>query len=152
MAFVLAGVILVGCAGCSQGVNWRKFAYDADDIATEARDQLVFVYLRHWAIPACTQFEEQVLKDPAVIEQTRSMYCLVINFSADRHLADEWGIAEPPGVVFQTAGGVTLKVLNGFKTVPEMLDAIADARQRLANPVPEKTANRDPDRSAPRRP
>ncbi|MCC6360140.1 MAG: hypothetical protein IT450_15455 [Phycisphaerales bacterium] len=126
--------------GCSQGVNWRKFAYDADDIAGDARGQLVFVYLRHWAVPACTRFEEDVLKNAAVLEQTKSMYCVVINFSADRDLAEGWGIGEPPGVVFMTSGGEVLRVVNGFKSAPELLEAIAEARALLANPAARRNA------------
>lgn len=139
LSLALAGVAVVLCAGCSQGVNWRRFAYDPEDIAADARGQLVFVYLRHWAVPACTQFEEQVLKDPTILEQTKSMYCLVVNFSADRHLADAWGIAEPPGVVFMTADGRVLRVLNGFTTVQGLLDAISEARAKLANPASRRT-------------
>lgn len=133
LSFALAGLAVVLCAGCSQGVNWRRFAYDADDIAADARGQLVFVYLRHWSVPACTKFEEEVLQNSKVLDETKTMYCVVINFSADRHLANAWGIAEPPGVVFLTADGHVLRVLNGFKSVDEMLGAIADARAKLAN-------------------
>lgn len=134
LLYTLAATSLILISsGCSQGVNWRKFAFDADDIAADARGELVFVYLRHWAVPACTRFEEDVLKNPAVLEQTRAMYCVVMNYSADREQAEGWGIQEPPGVVFMTADGEVLGVLNGFKTVQELLDAIGAARGQLAS-------------------
>ncbi|MBU0617547.1 MAG: hypothetical protein KKI02_07505, partial [Planctomycetes bacterium] len=104
--YCLAVGVLVGLTGalsegCSPGVQWRGLTFEPVHADARRDRKLTFVYFRHWAVVACTDFEENALKSPEVLEALRPggpLYCAVLDAYADRRLASEWGIEDPPGV------------------------------------------------------
>jgi hypothetical protein len=103
--------------------------------ADSRRDQkLTFVYFRHWMVVACTDFEENVLKDAAVLEALHpngEFYCAVLDFLVDRPLADQWGIEAPPGVVILAPDGRVLGRLSGQISLQQLLELIESAKAEL---------------------
>ncbi len=98
----------------------------------QKRDQLVFVYLRHWTSIACTQFEDQVLSDPAVLDATADLYCIPLDITWDRELAGKWGVLEVPAVVIFSPDGRQLATLSGVIGRRQLLDAIATAKAQVS--------------------
>lgn len=103
--------------------------------------KLTFVYFRNWAVPACTRFEENVLKDPAILQAVAELYCAVLDFHMDRQLAEDWGIAAPPGVAVVDPDRRILARLSGEVSAAELLAAIQTAKDEFApslqsTPVP----------------
>jgi hypothetical protein len=119
-------------AGCSPGIRWHGLVFEPV-YADARRDQkLTFVYFRHWAVIACTDFEENVLKDPEVLEALRpdgSFYCAVLDSYADRRLARDCGVEGPPAVAILDPDGRVLARLSGKITVEQLLAAIRTALQ-----------------------
>lgn len=140
----LLWLITLTC-GCSPGVQWRGYTFDPV-YADSRRDQkLTFVYFRHWAVTACTDFEEKVLKHPAVLQELHSggaFYCAVLDFLLDRPLADQWQIAAPPGVVILAPDERVLAKLDGAITADDLLKALRAAKE--AAPVATRSARTGP--------
>lgn len=128
-------VSLLGMLGCD-GVRWRLDRYDRvhDDAVRDKR--LTFVYFRHWAAVQCTEFEEKVLKDAAVLAETKHFYCVPLAFDWDRELADQWDVREPPGVVIVGVDDRVLGKLCGVITRDALLAlmrrAVADSQPASA--------------------
>ena len=132
----IATVLLLGeLAGCSPGINWRAYAWDPGAADTARKGKVAFVYFRHWAVVQCTEFEEKVLKDPAILTATAELYCVVLDYRVDKRLADEWGISEPPGGAFLDPGGRVLDRFSGSLSVEALRDRIASARRSAASPA-----------------
>ncbi len=116
--------------GCSPGIQWRGVTFEPVH-ADACRDRkLTFVYFRHWAIIACTNFEENVLKSPEVLEVLRpggAFYCAVLDAYVDRRLADEWGVEGPPGVVILDPADRVLARLSGEITGEQLLASLRRA-------------------------
>jgi hypothetical protein len=138
------GVLAPCLAACSPGVQWRGYTFDPVHTAARRDGKLTFVYFRHWAVIACTEFEENVLKQPAVLEALQPagpLYATALDFQWDRPLADRWGIEAPPAVVILDAEQRVLARLAGKITVGQLLEAIEAARSR---PAPETQPGRGP--------
>jgi hypothetical protein len=123
----LAGAL---SSGCSPGVQWRGLIFEPVHADARRDNKLTFVYFRHWAVMACTDFEENVLKSPAVLEALRpdgAFYCAVLDAYADRRLASDWGIEAPPGVVILDPTGRVLARLAGKITAEQLLAAMTGA-------------------------
>lgn len=114
--------------GCSSGIRWRGYTFDRVHAEGQRDGKLTFVYFRHWSVVACTTFEEDVLKEPAVLQATAALYCVPLDFHWDRPLADRWGIPEPPGVVILDPEGRARARLSGEISVEQLLDAIRTAQ------------------------
>ena len=131
----LAVGVLLGLAGalsegCSPGVQWRGLVFEPVHAEARRDGKLTFVYFRHWAVVACTDFEENVLKRPEALEALRPngpFYCAVLDAYADRRLASEWGIEDPPGVAILDPAGRVLVRLSGEITVEQLLAATRQA-------------------------
>lgn len=129
-AVIVLAVLWAPLSGCSPGVRWRGYSFDPVHAESQRDQKLTFVYFRHWAVIACTDFEENVLKNPAVLEAlkpTGPLYCAVLDFHWDRPLAEEWGVEAPPGVVILDPEGRVLARLSGETTVEELLESIQKA-------------------------
>jgi len=121
-------IVTLLSGGCSAGIKWHGYTFDPVHAEARRDEKLTFVYLRHWSVVACTDFEENVLKDPAVREATADYYCVPLDILWDRPLADQWRIAEPPGVVILAPDGRVLARLTGEITKDGLLAAIQTAR------------------------
>jgi len=127
--------ILAAQAGCAEGVRWRAYSFDSV-FADSVRDgKLTFVYFRSWSDVGCTRFEEDVLKDAAVLKATRDLYCVPLEYSVDRPLASQWNIVTVPGVVILDPRRRVLVKLSGAITKQQLLDGIAVALQQYAASV-----------------
>lgn len=94
------------------------------------------VYLKHWTVVACAEFEENVLKSPRVIEALgpdRPLYCVKLDGYADRRLARQWGVERLPGVVILDPVGEVLARLSGEITEEQLLAAVRGAIADLTN-------------------
>ena len=117
----LAALLLLCAAGCQPGIQWRAYQYNADAVERDAGNRTRFVYFRHWAVPACTRFEEDVLLDPQVLAATRPYYCIVLAYNVDKRLADSWGVSEPPGVALLGPGARLLSSGSGTMSKEKLL-------------------------------
>jgi hypothetical protein len=131
---IALGLLCAFAGGCSPGIRWRGFSF-APVLAESQRDQkLTFVYFRDWAVVACTDFEENVLKHPAVLEALRpngAFYCVPLQFTWDRPLAEQWGVELPPAVVIVDPEERLLLRLSGEISVEQLLDAIEAAKEEF---------------------
>jgi len=124
------GLVLLSGGGCSRGIQWRGLTFDPVHADARRDNKLTFVYFRHWAVIACTSFEENVLMSPRVLEALQSpgsFYAVVLDAYADRALARDWGIEDPPGVVVLDPKGRVLAVLSGKITIEELASALERA-------------------------
>jgi hypothetical protein len=111
-------------------VQWRGLTFEPVHADARRDSKLTLVYFRHWAIVACTEFEENVLKSPQVLEALRpkgAFYCAVLDAYADRQLAGEWGIEGPPGVAILDPAGHVLERLSGEITIEQLVAALQRA-------------------------
>jgi hypothetical protein len=132
LASIAVGLLCALTAGCSPGIHWRGLSY-APIMTESQRDQkLTFVYFRYWAVVECTNFEENVLKDPRVLEALRDsgpFYCVALDFYWDYQLAEDWGLEAPPAVVILDPNERILARLSGEITIEQLLDAIKTAEE-----------------------
>ena len=131
----MLGALGMFLGGCSPGVRWRNYTFDPVFADARRDGKLTFVYFRNWAVIACTEFEENVLKQPAVLQAlqpTGPLYAAALDFQWDRPLADRWGVEAPPAVVILDSEERVLARLAGEITVEQLLEAIESARGRPA--------------------
>ena len=133
------GVVCLLAGGCSPGVRWRGFVFDSVLAEAQRDNKLTFVYFRNWMTPACTRFEEDVLKAPEVLAALDGLYCVVVDFYQDRPLADKWDIEAPPAVVLVDTNQKVLGSVAGEIAPVDLLAAIDTAKRRFAakiTPIP----------------
>ena len=65
-ALVLAGLVGLGMLGCSAGIRWQGFVFDPVYAKSREENKLTFVFFSNWYAIECTEFEENVLKQPVV--------------------------------------------------------------------------------------
>lgn len=94
--------VLVLLTGCQAGVRWSLPSYDSALEDAQQRDQLTFVYFRNWYSTECYHFEEDVLKHPDVLAETRRMVCVPLEFDQNRALAKRWNITRVPAFALVT--------------------------------------------------
>lgn len=129
---LLLGLVLAA-GGCGRpGVVWefRNFE-DALQISRQ-QDRLLLVYFRSWASVQCGEFEEQVLKSPSVLLQTRRMTCVPLEIYWDRELAESWGLTAVPAFAIVAPSGEVLVAQQRPITRDQMQYAIEDAHRRFA--------------------
>jgi len=124
------GVLAVG--GCSNGVRWKIGTYrDAHELA-ERENKLTFAYLRNWYSVECTNFEEHVLKDPAVLAETQTMICVPLEADYDRQLTKAWELTTVPAFVIVAPDGRVLARGQTPITRDELLAAIRAAKAEMS--------------------
>jgi hypothetical protein len=131
-AGVLLGVAGVAGLGCSPAINWRFDTYERVHAKAQAGNQLTFVYFRNWYSVECTQFEENVLKQPAVPEAVSDMQCVLLSFDWDQPLAEEWEISQPPAYAIVDPQDRVLARGEGDITLEALLEAIQRAKDEFA--------------------
>ncbi len=128
----LAGLLAaLATGGCSQGISWRGYAFAPVFNESRRDGKLTFVYFRNWAVVECTNFEEQVLKDPAVRQALRSggpFYAVVLDYFWDRELARKWQLDQPPAVVILDPQGRVLGRATGKIGVQQLLTLLRQAQ------------------------
>lgn len=135
LSATLSLLIFFCATGCAPGIAWELNTYEHVHEQSQRENRVTFVYFRHWALPECTRFEEDVLKSPEVLAASREFNCVPLDFHWDRPLAQGWGVASAPAVVLVAPTDKVLNVLQGKITKEALLDAMAGARQ-LVRPDP----------------
>jgi hypothetical protein len=125
-------LIIAGVAGCSDGVRWRGFDYRSVHNQSKRENKLTFVYLRSAYLVECTRFEENVLRDPAVLNALRDLNCAVIDFGWDSRLAEKWKLERAPAFAIVNPAGELLSGGFGAISAEQLLEAVAEARTRFA--------------------
>jgi hypothetical protein len=118
--------------GCTPGVKWR-FGLAEDALADgRTQNKLTFVYFRSWASVDCTDFEEKVLKQPAVLEASASLVCVPLDTAVDRdrQLAERWQLRKVPAFAIVDPAGVVLESGSGAITRDSLLAAFANAKRK----------------------
>jgi thioredoxin-like negative regulator of GroEL len=123
---------LLTLAGCNGGVHWEGPTFQDAQALGRNRNRPIFVYFRSWYLVECTQFEEQVLKNPEILAETRGMVCVPLDFDRDRPLAQQWGIKTVPAFVIVAPGGQVLARQEARITQPELLSAVRAAKAAFA--------------------
>ncbi len=127
---LMIGLSAIFQGACSAGIAWRGLVFEPVHADARRDHKLTFVYFRHWAVLACTDFEENVLKMPEVRQALRpggNYYCAVLDAYTDRALAEEWGVEGPPGVVILDPEERVLGRLSGEITVEQLLSMLRQA-------------------------
>ena len=137
---VALGLLLLAAGGCHPGVAWEFRSFeDAHELA-QKRGRLTFVYFRSWYLVDCTNFEENVLRVPEVLLQTRGMVCVPLDFDWDQPLAQRWGLTKVPAFTLVGPDGDVLIRKQAPITREELLAAFREAKAMLATstePVPD---------------
>lgn len=141
LSAAVGALVVFSSVGCRSGVEWRVYQYNAEAVERDAGDRTRFVYFRHWAVPACTRFEENVLLDPQVLAATRPYYCIVLAYNVDKRLADDWGVSEPPGVALLGPGGRLLSSGSGALTKEQLLALFKRASDQTSPTTTKKSGS-----------
>jgi hypothetical protein len=125
--------------GCSEGIRWEGPTYPDAQALARRTSRLTFVYLRRWYLVECTDFEEKVLKDPAVLAETRSLVCVPLDYDWDRPLAEQWKLTVAPAFAIVAPSGQVLVRQQAPISRDELLQAFREAKAAFASstqPVP----------------
>lgn len=134
-AAALWGTLLLGAlgSGCADGVQWRSYSYEPAIQQSRVDRKLTFVYFRNWFSVTCTDFEEQVLKDPAVLAALRELNAVPLEYGgADQKLGERIGVMRTPGFAILDPDEDVLVVRSGPLSAEETVAAIEDAKQKWA--------------------
>jgi len=115
-------------AGCGGGIHWQGPTFPEARARACRTNQLTFVYFRSWYLVECTDFEERVLKDPAVLSETRDMVCVALDFDWDRPLAQQWELNAVPAFAIVAPNGEVLCRRQAPITRDELLAALRSAK------------------------
>lgn len=114
---LLPGVVFAALSalafGCSPGVDWKLDRFEPVHRQAAAKGRLTFAYLRSWASVECTRFEDQVLKNPDVLAETKKFDCVPLEIGVDDELAERWNVRTPPAVIIVDPDGRVLGTLSG---------------------------------------
>ncbi len=132
LTVALTALAALAAAGCAPSVRWRIDSFERAHAESRQTNQLTFVYFRNWYSVDCTDFEENVLKQPTVLEALRELLCVPLDFEWDRPLADNWAIDRVPAFVIVDPDGRLLARGEGEITVETLLQAIQQARDAFA--------------------
>lgn len=125
------GVVAIS-TGCAPGIEWRDFKYEPVREIAQRDQRPIFVYFRHWAAVACTKFEDEVLKDPAILAESRKFHCVPLAFDWDRELAEKFGVREIPGVAIVDPNGRVITRLQGTISRDDLLKEMRRARAEIS--------------------
>ncbi|MGE0480535.1 MAG: hypothetical protein AB7Q17_08695 [Phycisphaerae bacterium] len=128
----VAILLALAMAGCAPGIAWRLETFDRVHADAKPAGKLTFVYFRNWYDVACTNFEEQVLKSPAVLKETADLVCVPLSYDWDRALAQPWGLDRAPAFAVVAPDGAVLASGQGTITEPALLDALRSAKAQYA--------------------
>lgn len=126
-------LLFLTIVGCAPGIEWRDFKYEPVRDLAQRDQRLMFVYFRHWAAVACTKFEDEILKDPAVLAESRAFYCVPLAFDWDRTLAEKFGVREIPGVAIVDPAGRVITRLQGVISRDELINEMRRARAEFSS-------------------
>jgi hypothetical protein len=122
---------MLALTGCHPSVAWELCSFeDAHEIGRKS-GKLTFVYFRSWYLVDCTNFEEQILRTPEVLFQTRGMVCVPLDFDWDQALAHDWGLTKVPAFALVAPNGEVLVRRETPITREELLAAIRDAKGQM---------------------
>ncbi|RMF83336.1 MAG: hypothetical protein D6744_04870 [Planctomycetota bacterium] len=127
-------LVLAGLAGCAPEVRWRGLIFEPVFRDAQRDQKVTFVYLRNWYMPACTEFEKGVLRDPEVVQAAEPLYCAKLEFDYATSYVKRWGVSEPPAIVLLDPQGRVLARLSAPIDRQALLDAIAAARAKVEPP------------------
>lgn len=129
---------LAGLTGCSGTIRWRSY-HEFEPVLEESRQagKATFVYLRSWYLVQCTKFEDEVLRDPAVVKATQPMNCIMLDFDNSSRLTRAWGLTEAPAFVVFGPEGALRGSGSGRISRESLLAALRGAAQPAASqPTP----------------
>jgi hypothetical protein len=129
---LFALVLVAPLTGCSPGLRWRLVRVEDALAEGHTQNKLTFVYFRSWASVDCTDFEEKVLKQPAVLEASASLVCVPLDTAVDRdrQLAERWHLRKVPAFAIVDPAGVVLESGSGAITRDNLLAAFASAKHK----------------------
>jgi hypothetical protein len=119
-------------AGCAPAVPWQFGRYEDVQRRSADANQLFFVYFRNWYLKECTDFEENVLKQPEVLRELRSMICTPLDFDWDRARADRWGVSAVPACVIVAPDGAVLAVEQTPIIAEQLLSTLRSVKADFA--------------------
>lgn len=128
--FIAAG-LACGTSGCSPAI-WNAYDFDAAQVEKQRADKPVFVYFRHWAVPECTKFEQNVLELADVRSALMATYRIVLDYRVDQDLARRWGVTDTPGVAMLGPRGEVLASASGYQTRESLLAFLQRGNQEYA--------------------
>jgi len=131
-ASALSCVLLAGCNG---GIHWEGPSYSDASATARRTNKLTFVYFRSWYLVECTNFEEQILKQPDILAETRSVVCVVLDYDWDRPLAQKWGLKTVPAFAIVAPDGNVLVRQAAPITHDDLLRAIRSAKKGATGPA-----------------
>jgi hypothetical protein len=140
LAAIVAG--LTGLSGCRTAVNWHLGSFDDAHSVAVKRGRNTFVYFRSWYSVDCTQFEDQVLSNPRVLEKLDAFVCVPLEYDWDKSLAERWGLRRTPATAIVDVNRQLVAKTEGTVSVQQMLDQLA-----LAPPASAPAATSRPARS-----
>jgi thioredoxin-related protein len=129
--------VVIFVTGCQPGVQWRLGRFEDARIQAQAQRQLTFVYFRTWYSVECTRFEEEVLKQPRVLEALKGLVAVPLEYDADRDLAQRWSLTQVPAFAIVDPSGNVLASGQGVVSADVLLAAIERARQRMPQTQPD---------------
>jgi hypothetical protein len=128
--------------GCAPEIRWRGLIFDPVHRDAQRDHRPTFAYLRAWYLPACTRFEDNVLKDPDVVAASTDFYCTLLEYDASRRLVEQWMVESPPAVVILDDNSQILVRLQGEIPKQALLAAMNRIQARFAPPpVTQPTAS-----------
>jgi thioredoxin-like negative regulator of GroEL len=122
--------------GCNQNVRWEGPTYQDAQVLSQSRNQPTLIYFRSWYLVECTDFEEQVLRNPAVLAETRTMVCVVLDFDWDQSLARQWQLNVVPAIAILSPSGELLARHEAPLSREVFLDTVRSARANWAASAP----------------
>lgn len=128
--------VLTIAPGCQPGVQWRLGPYEDARVQAQAQRQLTFVYFRTWYSVECTRFEEDVLKQPRVLEALKGLVAVPLEYDADREIARRWSLTQVPAFAIVDPSGNALASSQGVVSADVLLAAIDRGKQRIAQTQP----------------
>ena len=135
LCFLLIPAAALG-GGCARGVHWRIGAFEEAHRDAARADRLTLVYFRTWYLVECTEFEERVLRDPAVLADTDRMVCVPLDFDWDRSLAQRWELGAVPAIALVGPHGEVRAKHAGPLTKTELLNLVETARASVEPSAP----------------
>ncbi|QOJ15359.1 MAG: hypothetical protein HRU75_12265 [Planctomycetia bacterium] len=125
---LIFALLLSGLSACGPSVRWH---FDPRSAESQVRREpaLRMVYFRNWYSVECTRFEDDVLRDAAVVEALRGVVCVMLSYDFDRPLAEEWGVTAAPGAALVDTGGRAVSSITGGVSRDEFLRWLESALQ-----------------------
>ena len=130
--------LLLGCGvlftalcatGCARGVKWQIGRFEDAYNTARQSGKLTFVYFRAWYLVECTDFEENVLKNPEVLAETDRMVCVPLSYEWDQPLAGRWGLTTVPAYAIVAPTGEALARRQTPLTKDDLLGDLRAARR-----------------------